>query len=690
MSEPASYESDLGVYVVWHPEIKGKEDVSEGSELAGAIYSRFARDVKEPLARGLGLPVYFRSTPAAPPAPQPAPIDFTRARRTAVFVLVDAAMMLNPQWTQYVEQLQQSAGGEHRLFPVSLFDGALQFDPAGTNWNYIRHHTFDDARKVPQLLLWLTHELCRFLGEPRPGVAATAGDPPSPLPVKLFISHAKKDGQELAKNLRTRILETPAKEFFDAVDIASGYDFGKEIEDHIGESVLVAVQSDAYSSRPWCRQEVLAAKRLQRPIVIVNALEEEEKRSFPYLGNVPVIRWKGDNYNEIISLALLENLRFLYTNLRVARLREAGRIKPDSGVLLRAPEILDCYDLIRQPEDAAATAREPRFVVYPDPPLGAEETKALSQFCPGVSFTTLTMPGEDVLLTKKVIGLSISNSPDLAARGFGPMQLRDAMIELARHLLARNAHIAYGGHLETGGFTQVLFELVRSHNALGCDPFEAISDYLAWPLYLDVDPKVEAALRQVATIERVPPPEDLRADFNLDPAVALKPDSPLNRYMFARCLTAMRERLNEDVGVRLVMGGKLKGFQGKYPGIAEEAYLAMKSGKPLFLLGAFGGAARAVAEALAGQRPETLTKAFQMSDDNYAGMAEEYNRQAAAKPHLNLEPVDYESLDEFFGEKGIAGLNNGLSDAENRSLFELIDLDEIVSLVLKGLGNLPA
>ncbi len=184
------------------------------------------------------------------------------------------------------------------------------------------------------------------------------------------------------------------------------------------------------------------------------------------------------------------------------------------------------------------------------------------------------------------------------------------------------------------------------------------------------------------------PPEDLKTDFGLNTTASLEPNTAFNRYVFARSLTAMREAMNKDVQARLVMGGKLQGFQGKYPGLVEEAYLALKEGKPLFLIGAFGGAANAVIKLLKGEVPETLTEAFQMRDENHAGMVEEYNREAAAKPHLHLEPIDYNSLTDFFRSKGIAGVANGLNEAENRRLFESTDLDEIISLILKGLANL--
>jgi hypothetical protein len=45
------------------------------------------------------------------------------------------------------------------------------------------------------------------------------------------------------------------------------------------------------------------------------------------------------------------------------------------------------------------------------------------------------------------IGISISESPDMAVLGLGPEHLEDAMSEIARRLLACGASLVYGGDL---------------------------------------------------------------------------------------------------------------------------------------------------------------------------------------------------------------------------------------------------
>ena len=115
------YQPRLVIYVVWHPGFE------RGRQLAERIYAHFSRDPEKPNARGLGIPVFFRSaTPADDQAPPPIPI--AGARHTTVIALVDAEMITgSPAWKSYVTKLweEMSARPErHRLFPVAFTKGA--------------------------------------------------------------------------------------------------------------------------------------------------------------------------------------------------------------------------------------------------------------------------------------------------------------------------------------------------------------------------------------------------------------------------------------------------------------------------------------------------------------------------------------------------------------------------------------
>jgi hypothetical protein len=68
------------------------------------------------------------------------------------------------------------------------------------------------------------------------------------------------------------------------------------------------------------------------------------------------------------------------------------------------------------------------------------------------------------VLGKQAVAISTSESPDMPALGLSDEHLRDAMAEIARHLLALGARLIYGGDLRSGGFSRLLFELVARHH----------------------------------------------------------------------------------------------------------------------------------------------------------------------------------------------------------------------------------
>jgi hypothetical protein len=138
--------------------------------------------------------------------------------------------------------------------------------------------------------------------------------------------------------------------------------------------------------------------------------------------------------------------------------------------------------------------------------------------------------------------------------------------------------------------------------------------------------------------------------------------------------------MNARLHARVVLGGKLAGFSGKYPGIMEEALLSLQKGIPTFVLGGFGGCAEAVAQALLGNAPATLTEKRLRSSPTYDALFRQYQALAPV-----AERPDCATSVDFLRRKGIKGLNNGLSQRENERLFTSVNLDEITTLVFKGL-----
>ncbi|MEA3273751.1 MAG: TIR domain-containing protein [Pseudomonadota bacterium] len=704
MADLDTYRPTLTIRVLWLadsvPDPADELKTIPGSldRLAESLFSVFSRSTDNPLDRGMGIPVFFHSK--QPPKPS----VLKQSRHSILVALVDDRMVINPAWNEGLMALGQAvsaAGDRHRLYPASLSSNAFNIGPTVAVTNFIRLHRLPAAEHAARLSSTLTHELCRLLlaGERSERGAVPANTRLSPAPVMLFLSHAKADGEELAEALRDHIESTSAvQSFFDANDIAPGFDFRSELEGNIERSVLVVLQTDHYASRTWCRREVLWAKSKGCPLVVVNAVHEREERGFPYLGNAPSLRVDGKDpgwCTDVVGLALREMLRHSWFRANLADLEQVGLIPRGMEPSPCPPEILTLL--------TRSTAAPEAGLVYPDPPLGAEERVLLSRAAPDMTITTPTscagknpQGGDELPLEGLQVGLSISDSPDLGQLGMGPPHLQDAMLELARYLLAQGARLAYGGDLRPGGFTEQLLELVWAYDRdkREDDPIlsperkadlasRRLANYVAWPIHLNYSQAILAQHHLKGVFKFIDPPGDLKLGEAQQSRFA-PPDTPEHRYWWFRSLTAMREQMVADIDARVVLGGQIRGYAGGIPGLVEEVLLALRRSQPVFLLGGMGGCARAIIDAIEGRRPRELTAEYQAESAGYAEFLDYVKEQV--KQHPDAVEVDYQAMVDELQQAGVAGLNNGLSEAENRELFETPHIPVMVSLVLKGLA----
>ena len=148
----------------------------------------------------------------------------------------------------------------------------------------------------------------------------------------------------------------------------------------------------------------------------------------------------------------------------------------------------------------------------------------------------------------------------------------------------------------------------------------------------------------------------------------------------------MREEIVFNTDARIVLGGRPHNFMGAMPGIVEELLLAIRRRQPLYTLGAFGGAARFVADAICGRNSEGLTLEYQAKmSPTYYEMFKVYESECAASGRAR--PVDYDAIVKEFQDYGLKGLSvNGLTDGENLKLLETLSVDHALYLIMKGLA----
>ena len=387
-----SFTTPLSVFIVWHP------DYLEGQQTADFLYSVLCRDSTKPLIRSMGIPVYFRNKNVSE-TNQPLEINFTESEYTAVIALVSDEFVNDSNYGKFLDSIFDKCEIEkqkRRVYPVAISKSAYNVSTKFSAINFIRvdrSKLVCDKEEIvsinSQIKTPILHELCRLLMNMKKATDETESLATSP-PIKLFISHSKHDESKLdASKFRDYInSQTQLKTFFDTNDISYGSNFGEEIKKAAKQSALVVFQSDSYADREWCRIEVLEAKTAGCPIVIVNAVQNGEKRAFPYLGNYPSIRFKN-NFIEIIDLTLEQVLFNLYTKIFLDSLTDLYKIKTDK-ILSTSPEL---FNFIQLKKKGLNQEEEYSLVIYPDPPLGSEEMEILNQLDDAFVFITpLTLP----------------------------------------------------------------------------------------------------------------------------------------------------------------------------------------------------------------------------------------------------------------------------------------------------------
>lgn len=657
----------LQILLVFHP----RSDSSRA--LARSIHRALNEDVEVP---GLRIPtVFLPEEDDGSPPPQP---DLTDAERYAVVLLADSTVAVRQDWCRFVGDLSENCKhAKGRFLPLQLSEHAWPLDDRFRGINFARAWAAKDSTGFSRRRILI--ELCCFLR----GLDET--DDKTPAPTRVFLSHTKVDIDTEPKIYETFCKDLTADEPFDAWtdsgDIDTGSPFAEAIENGIKDTSLLCILTDNYASREWCRKEVLLAKEHQRPVVVVNGLRRLEIRSFPYLGNVPVLTWRDDP-TPAIDLLIKETLRVLHVRAVLDQLRQNS-----DSLFVHPPELAT---VVGRPTD--------QDVLYPDPPLSVEEGELIAK-TGATAVTPMQRWAKKSKLDGKRVAISVSESTDLPRYGFDPLHLDGATLELCRYLLIRGAVLSYGGHLGEPGYTRRLFELVRSHNEEGGLPtFERIVNFRGWPLPRLTDDE-RATHLQNALVEEVGRPNDvdesLHGDFVPEPDYFPAETSPAHRFAWARGMTAMREKQSIDARARIVIGGTFaptvkvdekgviekKWYASRIPGILEEILFSVRAKRPVFLIGAFGGVAALVADLLEGVDRKEATWDFQKDAPHAPEMRALYDKR-------NLEWSDYTDMVTELRDLGHEGVNPTLSAAESQELYRTRNIGRIIALTLKGLESL--
>lgn len=222
------------------------------------------------------------------------------------------------------------------------------------------------------------------------------------------------------------------------------------------------------------------------------------------------------------------------------------------------------------------------------------------------------------------VALSVSDAADRARLGFPDREVERALLSICTAIIREGGEILYAGDLQPEHFTFKIFRHLAGAYAGSREkaPFFYI---IAEPIarrtrFGDLVAALKLA-RSVASVRlsiagkltSVRPSSDhLIVGAVGEMRQTISNEAEWNEWLQsqpeqsdAEAYTAVRQAVAEEADARVAMGGKMgvlglpeDRFEGRVPGVIEEATMTLEANKPLVLLGAFGGATRDCAIAL--------------------------------------------------------------------------------------------
>ena len=190
--------------------------------------------------------------------------------------------------------------------------------------------------------------------------------------LKLFISHAKIDGVAIAQSLigilrQLQVLDNERSNFayfYDFEHLKPGVVWREVLEAQATQSVLIALRTEAYESRIWCRREYLLAEQNGMPILVVDLRKNQYHGSslLPF-DSAPTVRVHDGNLIRVILHATAAHLRAL---------RMRSQTTSEVKVLPHRPSVYSLEGAIK-----SAKVGHLSKVTYPGPKLPEDYRRAV-------------------------------------------------------------------------------------------------------------------------------------------------------------------------------------------------------------------------------------------------------------------------------------------------------------------------
>jgi hypothetical protein len=291
-----------------------------------------------------------------------------------------------------------------------------------------------------------------------------------------------------------------------------------------------------------------------------------------------------------------------------------------------------------------------------------------------------------------VVNLSVSQGDDSLKHGYPGWQVNRVTLQFVAALYGQGASLVFGHDWREDGVMEAVhgFALqMQPPIPLATEAGQAegqplMRNLLPWPETPRLSQDEQEQLSTTLRVETAGLPEELQ-QFDAE-ARAAGANAPAYAYLRARGLTFLRHRLTDLCDARICIGGPRSGSQGRYPGLIEEALLAVRQNKPLYLASLLGGASEQVIASVEGQAiphdfcpPAPIEQLYRQppvyGDDPEPGPDRTIDRAAVWREFSEA------------GREGIARINR-LSIEENNELLRTPVVERAIELVLTGLSRL--
>lgn len=377
------------IYVVHHPQC------AQAILLAQKLYEWFRLGYLTGDSSAAGLPIHFRrmvvrkSSRSSQYVIHP-PINFDDAGLNVVIALVDQTMVVDAAWrnaiialSEDIASLRESALKKHEkpaaiLLPAALHDSFYRLAPLYERFNPIRLLEMDDARMEATLRRAATEATARML---------LAENSQKPAPLNIFLSHAKRDGKEIAEYLRDGVRKfSQLVAWYDANDLPYGAEWNSPMQAAAKQdtAAMVATVTDAYPTRPWCRKEAKLARTpvpagrnartrvwKVQPVVAVHHPQSGWVRGIPMLDGVPRIGWNESQAEELTEkvvdrLVLEVLLGNVYRKVALDLAKQDGlEDRTDACFITWIPDAWTLMALRGKLEELKLNPASIRRIVYP-------------------------------------------------------------------------------------------------------------------------------------------------------------------------------------------------------------------------------------------------------------------------------------------------------------------------------------